>query len=144
MLKYAALLLAIFIGALTSIQSAINAQLGKFAGSIGAALISFCVGTITLIVVYLATGEGGLRNAVKAPPYLWVGGMLGAVFVFSMIWLLPRIGAGGAIAGVIAGQLILAMLIDQLGLFGLKPIGITWTKGLGAVLLLIGVKLMGK
>ncbi len=77
-------------------------------------------------------------------PYLWVGGLLGATFVFSMIKLLPRIGAGSTAAGVIAGQLLLALIIDQFGWFGLAKTGMNWTRGIGAALLLIGVKLLSK
>lgn len=42
--------LAIFIGALASIQSAVNSQLGKHIGGVAAALVSFIVGTATVAV----------------------------------------------------------------------------------------------
>lgn len=139
-----ALSLAVIIGALASLQSVINTELGKFTGGIGAALVSFTVGTATLGTFYLIFGEGGVRGVLKAPPYLWIGGVFGAIFVFSMIKLVPLIGASSTMAGVIAGQLLLALILDQFGLFGLEKIGLTWTRGLGAVLLMISVKLISK
>lgn len=142
--NYFALMLAFIVGALTTVQSAINTSLGRYIGSIGAALVSFLVGTATLTIVYFMYGEKGLSNVAKVPPYLFIGGLLGALFVFGMIKLLPQIGAGGAIAWGIAGQLLLAILIDQFGLFGQSKIPLDWTRGLGATLLLIGVKLITK
>lgn len=144
MARYIALGLAMFVGALTSIQSAINTQLGRHVGGVTAALISFSVGTASLGLVYIFSSENGLKNVTKVQPYLLIGGLFGAIFVFSMIKLVPQIGAGSTIAGVIAGQLILALVIDQFGWFGLKKVGIDFPRGMGAVLLILGVKLISK
>lgn len=141
---YLAVGLAVLVGSLTTVQSAINTELGKHIGGVAAALVSFTVGTATLVGFYLVVGEGGLKNAAKAPVYLWVGGFLGAAFVYSMIRLIPIIGATSVVAGVIAGQLLLSIVIDQFGWFGLQKIAFDWTRGLGVILLLAGVKLLGK
>lgn len=144
MSAYFAMVIAIVAGALTSVQSAINAELGKYVGGVGSALISFIVGTLSLAVLYLAMGEGGLKSTFKAPAYLLIGGFFGAIFVFSMVKLVPLIGTASVMSGVIAGQLLLAIVIDHFGLFGLSRITIGWTRGLGVALLLIGVRLITK
>lgn len=144
MSNFLSLLFALIAGGLTSIQSAVNTNLGKYVGSVGASLVSFFVGTITLIIIYLLFGQAGLKNAGKAPLYLFIGGIFGAIFVFSMVYLIPKIGVGSAIAGVIAGQLIIAVIIDHFGLFGLNPIKFNFVRFLGTIFLLIGVKLMSK
>lgn len=144
MSKYFAVVLAITIGALSSIQAAINTDLGKQIGGVGAALISFCVGTVSLTIVYFFSGESGLKGVVKVSPHLWIGGLLGAMFVYGMIRLVPVLGVGSVMAGAIAGQLILALFIDQFGWFGVTKVGIDWIRAFGAVLLLIGVKMITK
>ncbi|WP_052218371.1 DMT family transporter [Thermincola ferriacetica] len=136
--------LAVVIGALTSIQSAVNSELGKYIGGVAAALVSFTVGTTTLVVFYLFSGEGGLKGVTRVAPYLLIGGMFGAMFVFGMIKLVPRIGVSSASAGVIAGQLLLAMAIDHFGWFGVAKHSLNWVRGMGALLLLLGVRLMSK
>lgn len=141
---YLAIFLAFIMGALATLQSAINTGLGKHIGGVTSALASFTVGTATLVVFYLISGEGGFKNAAKAPAYLWIGGLLGAVFVYGFIKLIPLAGTATVVAGAIAGQLLLAMLIDQFGWLGMPRIGLDWTRGLGAVLLLVGVKLISK
>lgn len=144
MSKYLALTLAVAVGALTTIQSSINSELGKQIGGVAAALVSFIVGTATLAILYLVTGEGGLKGVTGVRPYLWIGGIMGAIFVFSMIKLIPRIGVGSVMAGVLAGQLILAMIIDNFGWFGLNRYPVNWVRLLGAAFLLVGVRLMGR
>ena len=144
MSKYLAVTLAIIAGALTSVQSAINTELGKEIGGLGAALVSFSVGTAGLALYYLFSGQGGLKGITKVPPYLLIGGLFGALFVFGMIKLIPQIGVSSAIAGVIAGQLMLAVLIDHFGWFGLTKFSLNLSRGIGALLLLLGVRLMSK
>lgn len=139
-----AIVLAIVVGGLTSVQSAINTQLGKYVGGIGAALISFIVGSATLILFYLISGNGGLKNSGKAPLYLFIGGVFGAMFVFSMIKLIPKIGVSSSMAGVIAGQLLAAVAVDHFGFFGVTPIKFNYVRFIGSVFLLVGVKLMSK
>ncbi|GAB4261343.1 DMT family transporter [Thermincola ferriacetica] len=136
--------LAIFIGALASIQSAVNSQLGKHIGGVAAALVSFIVGTATVAVFYLLAGEKGLKGVTGVAPYLLIGGMFGAMFVFGMIKLVPLIGVSSASAGVIAGQLLLAVVIDHFGWFGVAKHSLNWVRGIGALLLLLGVRLMSK
>ena len=142
--NYLAVGLSILVGGFISVQSAINSELGKQIGGLAAALVSFSVGTIALALFYIFSSESGLRGVFKVSPYLLIGGFLGAMFVFSMIKVLPNIGAGAAIAGVIAGQLLLAMLVDHFGWFGVTKIAVSWQRGIGAVLLLVAVKLIGK
>lgn len=136
--------IAIAVGALTSIQSSINTNLGKYVGGIGAALVSFLVGTLTLLIFYFIFSNSGLKNAGKAPIYLFIGGIFGAMFVFAMIKLIPSLGVSSSMAGVIAGQLIAAVLIDHFGLFGLTPIKFNYIRFLGTIFLLLGVKMMSK
>lgn len=66
------------------------------------------------------------NNAANVNPVLWIGGLFGALFVFSMIKLIPKIGVSSTMAGVIAGQLLLAMAIDHFGWFGLAKFGMNF------------------
>lgn len=137
-------LLAILVGGLTSIQSAINTRLGSYIGSVEAALTSFIVGTLALAVMVIPFGSGKLNQIWHTPWYLLVGGILGASFVFSIIKIVPILGTGTTLAGVIAGQLMLAVLIDHFGWLGLNTIRIDIYRIMGIVFLLLGVKLISR
>jgi transporter family-2 protein len=139
-----ALLAAIFIGALSTIQSGINTDLGKHIGGLTAALVSFLVGTITLAIFYLVSGSKEITGIFKVPHILLIGGFFGALFVYGMIKIIPIIGVSGSIAGVIAGQLILGMIMDHFGWFGLPVITFTFRRALAAILLIVSTILMKK
>ncbi|MFY9240582.1 MAG: DMT family transporter, partial [Roseovarius sp.] len=68
-------------GALVSVQSPINAALGRGIGSaMGAATVSFAVGLIALLILTLAIGDGAsLMKVGKVPATLLIGGLTGAV-----------------------------------------------------------------
>ena len=77
------------------------------------------------------------------PLYIWlVGGLLGGAFVASTILLVPRLGAAAMIAGVVAGQMICALLLDHWGLVGYPQQDITLWRGVGAALLIAGTVLI--
>ncbi|MBK6350865.1 MAG: DMT family transporter [Proteobacteria bacterium] len=70
------------------------------------------------------------------------GGLLGAVYVASVTILGPRLGGMTMVALVIAGQLMVALVVDQFGILGYPQIAVTPTRLLGAALLLAGAVLV--
>lgn len=138
--------LAMAIGAGIMFQAGINAQLSGVTGSpVSAALVSFTTGTVALGLLALV-----LRVPVPAwprtggePLYLWLaGGLLGAAFVATTIVLVPRLGAATMIAGVVAGQMLCALLLDHWGLVGYPQHDVTLWRAVGAALLVAGTILI--
>ncbi|MGQ9896162.1 MAG: DMT family transporter [Acidobacteriota bacterium] len=134
-------------GMMLPVQAAVNAKLRTFVvNPIYSALISFSVGTILLLV--LASGmawagwAGHFRGGLSAPWWTWVGGALGAVFVTMAILAVPRIGAAGYSVAIITGQLIGALILDHYGWLGLPQQPLTWSRLLGAALLLVSLWLI--
>ena len=93
--------LAIFVGALTAIQSRLNGQLSKdIHNGIAAALISFGTGWIVLIILCfgLKSERTGLRNIWKAvlsgrlKRWEILGGMGGGFFVATQAISVPKLG----------------------------------------------------
>ncbi len=136
--------LALLAGAVLPIQGGLNARLGKAAASpVHAALASFVVGTAGL-VLYLAISQqpvswAGLK---AAPVQWWLGGLLGAFYVATVVFLFPRLGPGLTFSLVVAGQLVLALLLDHYHVLVAHPAPITALKVLGLVLVLVGVALI--
>jgi transporter family-2 protein len=128
-------LIVLFIGCFLAIQGSINTQLTTFLKHpLQGAFVNFVVGTICLI---------GLNFVVKlAPDYLFLGGILGAIFVSSVIFFIPKIGVTTVLAVSIAGQLIAASIIDHFGFFGISIHSISPGRILGMFLLLTGIFLI--
>ena len=66
---------------------------------------------------------------------------MGLLVVFSITFAQPRIGATSTIAILIAGQLVMGVVIDRFGLFGVEQIALSWTRLLGVGLLAAGAAL---
>lgn len=137
-------LAAFAVGAAFSVQGSINADLGRaLASPLIAAAVSFCVGSIVLIVIMLAFGSQPATSLRNLPPHLWIiGGVLGAFIVFSSTMLVPRLGIAAVAALIIAGQLSMAAVIDHFGLLGVAEHPMNLMRALGIVLLLVGAVLV--
>jgi transporter family-2 protein len=133
-------------GALIMLQSPINAKLGLAAGGpLWAAFLSFLTGTIALGLAALLTRQPLLAATLaQTPPWMWVGGLLGAFFVTTTIFAVPQLGAGLMIVLIIAGQMLAALLLDHTGF--LLPAAHPLNAGrlLGALFILAGVVLIKK
>lgn len=129
-----AYIVAVAAGAASALQSAVNAQLGMAVGPINAATISTTVGLGSLFVLGLATRELDLRVWGSAPPHLLVGGLLGAAFVTSVIYVVPRLGVVTTVMLAILGQLLISAVVDQFGLLGNPRIELSLARIVGIVL----------
>jgi transporter family-2 protein len=140
----AAVLLTSLAGALIALQAPINSQLGRAVGTFQAAFVSFVIGTVALAII-AALARGGLGQVAEvrsvALPYL-TGGLLGAVYVTSVLVTVRTLGAGGVVAATIAAQLAFSVVVDHFGWLGVARDPVTATKVAGIVLLGAGVWLV--
>ncbi len=60
------------------------------------------------------------------------------------IYLVPRIGTTSTIIGIVLGQSIIALVIDQLGLFASPKVEISLARVVGVLLVAVGAFLVGK
>src|SRR3990170_2168885 len=106
---------------MVAIQAPTNSMLAKAGGSpILAALISFLVGTVALLAVWLMTpNRPGTAAFAGLPWYAWIGGLYGAVFVAVAAYAAPKIGVASLITIGIAGQIAMALWLDHIGAMGL-------------------------
>ena len=138
-----AVILTAAAGGLIALQAPINAGLGRATGSLPAALVSFGMGTLALAAIVVLSGQaGGLGSIGGVSWYYLLGGLLGAVYVTNALVQVATIGAGGVAAATITGQLVAAVAIDRLGLFGLHQIPIDPLRVVGVVLLIAGTILV--
>ena len=138
------ILLVLAAGAMISLQAPTNAILARAGGSpVLAALISFAVGTVTLLLVWLATGPRPRSSAfATVPPYAWLGGAYGALYVAVAAYAAPKIGLASLITIGIAGQIAMALLLDHFGALGLPRDPLSLGRILGALLVIGGVILV--
>ncbi len=117
-------------GAAIATQAPINARLASHVGDpVAAAAISFLVGFLVLAAVAVARGAvPGLGEMAAAPWWAWIGGALGAIYVWAAVWSVGTLGVVTMVAALIFGQLAAALFLDAVGAFGLQVREISLTR----------------
>jgi transporter family-2 protein len=144
MLKWFSLGLAALAGAAMAVQGTLNAALGKVVGIWESTLIVHLIGTVTVLLIIMLGGIGfcNLSKIPQAPWYAFLGGVLNVIIIYAVVRVIPQVGVGNATTAIIAAQIITALLIDNLGLFGMKRYLFHYTDILGILLLAAGTRIL--
>ena len=135
------ILIALAAGAVLPVQALINGRLSSALGSpLMAGNISFLVAALTLALLQLVLGHPlpSAQQLASVPAWIWLGGMLGVVYVVGAIISVGAIGTTSAISLIIAGQIGAALLADHFGLFGAAGNSVGLLRLCGAGLVVIG------
>ncbi|MEU9511641.1 DMT family transporter [Micromonospora sp. NPDC048169] len=142
--------LATASGVMVAVQSRINGELGvRLADGIAAAVVSFGVGLLILLVLVPATPGGrrglvALRGALRTGtlrPWQCLGGVCGAFLVATQGLTIGALGVAVFTVAVVAGQSGSSLLVDRAGIgpAGRQPV--TPNRLIGAVLTVLAVLL---
>jgi len=139
------IILGVLAGFLPPLQTALNGKLRVATGSIlGATFISFFVGAIILLILLLITQrrlEFPLYDTQKnrIPIWVYIGGIFGIFILTGNIIILPVLGSVLTTMIFILGQMIMALTIDQFGMFHLQKRKIDRRRIAALVLTIIGI-----
>ena len=126
--------LAVAAGVAVAFQGATNQGLQKSAG-IGPALV---VNTVIVLFgatgLWLATGAKTTFFPAGASWTLYLGGVFGFIIIAAAVLVFPRLGAAYAVALMVCGQCLAAMVIDHFGLMGMETRPATLQRVLGVLL----------
>lgn len=144
--------LGIGLALLASFALAIQAQFnGDFArlldDALAAAWWGFLLGMVSLIVVVsigFRAQAAALVHALRerhVPPWQLLGGVAGCYLIATQTATVALVGVALFSVLVVAGQTLMSLLVDKLGLAPGGPRPITTTRLLGAALTVVGVVL---
>jgi bacterial/archaeal transporter family-2 protein len=138
-----AIVVCLVAGLAGALQAAIMGRFGERIGVVEAlAFASIVTTTLSLLaLVAVRRSFDGVVEGARAPVWMWSAGLMSALIVFAIALGPPRIGTTTTIALLIAGNLIMAAIVDQFGLFGLERIELTPIRILGLGLLAVGAGL---
>lgn len=133
-------LLALASGALIPIQAASNAALSRTLHDNVpfAALILFIVAAVATGLTVMTSGVPTVADLRQAPWWSYSGGLIVAFYVLTITFLAPRLGVGAAIALIVTGQVLAALIIDHFGLLRSLTFSLTPTRLIGGMLMVIG------
>jgi bacterial/archaeal transporter family-2 protein len=144
-MQWIPIVVAVMAGTLLPTQAGINAQLARSLGNpFLAASVSFGIGAIALIIYTLIfhISLPTFDKVIQIPWYLWIGGLLGVVYLTTTIILAPLLGAATTIGLVVAGQMLASIALDNFGKLGFPIHPVSFWRAIGAIFLIVGVALI--
>jgi len=141
-MRYVAYILAVLAGTALSFESAIYGQLGESIGELETSFYNFFMGTLIMGLLWLFFGKGKLSYAMEAPKWSLLGGILGVVYLTAIVISVPFVGVGITMVTVIIGQLIMSMVIEHFGWFGIKQTSINKEKVFAVISMIIALILI--
>ncbi|MCI9620643.1 MAG: DMT family transporter [Dorea sp.] len=132
--------IALLSGALMSVQGVFNTQVTKTTGmwvsNAWVQLTAFAV----CFAAWLIAGRDNVMTLTKVEPkYVLLGGVIGAGITLTVIKSMEQLGPAKAALLIVIAQLIIAYVIELLGLFGVDKEPLEWRKIIGMGIALIGV-----
>ncbi len=138
------ILIGLMGGVAVGIQAPLSSMISQRLGVMESVFIIHIGGGIAALIPLLYYGGGKLSQWRTVPWYALCAGIFGLVVIFSMSYMIPRIGVATALIILLAGQLLIGTILDHFGFLGaaIRPLDITRVVGLAVVL--VGVWLSVK
>lgn len=136
------ILIGLLGGVAVGIQGPLAGSMSQRVGSTASSFIVHVSGALLSGLLLLARGGEMIQNWRTLPWYMLGSGIFGLVLYLTINHTLPRLGATTAVTLIIVGQLLMGLLIDQFGWFGVSVRLIDGWRVVAALLLLAGGYLM--
>ncbi len=145
MLEYlTTLLIGLIGGAAVGIQSPIAGAMGQRVGGAAGSVIVHLSGLILSVVLLVVRGGERIRDWAGLPWYMLGAGGLGVILYLTINVTLPRLGSTMMVTLIIIGQLVVGILVDHFGWFGVPVHPISAGRLLGVAILLVGGYLIAR
>ena len=132
--------IALVSGALMSVQGVFNTQVTKTTGMwVSNGWVQLSAFAVCLVAWFIAGRDDVMTIAKVEPKYMLLGGVIGAGITWTVIKSMEQLGPAKAALLIVISQLIIANVIELLGLFGVDKQPVDWRKIGGMALALIGV-----
>ncbi len=135
-------LIALLSGALMSVQGVFNTKVTEASSMWAANAFVQFTAFLVCIAAWLAVDRTSFREVIAVEPkYVLLGGAIGAFITLTVIRSMDALGPAKAVMLIVIAQLIVAYLIELLGLFGVEKQPFRWQKVIGALVAIGGFML---
>ena len=132
--------IALLSGALMSIQGVFNTEVTKTTGMwVSNAWVQLTAFAVCLAAWLIAGRDDVMMLGKVEPKYLLLGGVIGAGITLTVIQAMNQLGPAKAALLIVISQLIVAYIIELLGMFGVEKEPLEWRKVIGMGIALVGV-----
>jgi len=135
-------IIALISGLLMSVQGVFNTQVTKTSSIWSASAFVQFSALLVCLAAWAATERSNLLAVFKVEPkYMLLGGAIGAFITYTVIKSMDMLGPAKAVMVIVISQLIVAYLIEVIGLFGVEKQPIVMRKIIGMAIAISGVVL---
>ncbi|MDE7247046.1 MAG: DMT family transporter [Lachnospiraceae bacterium] len=132
--------IAVLSGALMSVQGVFNTQVTKQSGIWVANIFVQLTALLVCLAVWLAADRSSFTTLFEVEPkYMLLGGAIGAFITYTVIKSMEMQGPARAVMCIVVSQLIIAYLIEVMGLFGVEKQPMEIKKLLGMGIMIAGI-----
>lgn len=134
-------IIAIISGALMSVQGVFNTAVTKQTSIwVCASFVQLSAFVVCLGAWIINGREGAFSGLLRIDnKYMLLGGVMGAAITYTVIKSVDTLGPARANMFIITAQMLVAYLIELLGIFGSEKVDFEWHKLIGIVVIIIGI-----
>ncbi|PLR81323.1 MULTISPECIES: DMT family transporter [Bacillus] len=130
---------SVLAGIFISLQSVFNTRVSEKLGLWQTNTIVHGLGFLVSLAVFLIIKDGTIQRINDVNKVYLLGGAFGAVVVFSVMKGITLLGPAYSVSLLLVSQLIIALLIDSFGLFGIDKVPFTANKLVGIAIMILGI-----
>lgn len=139
------IIIALLSGALMSIQGVFNTEVTKNSGIWVANAFVQVTAFLVCLAVWCVYERTPVTSVFKVEPkYMLLGGVIGAFITFTVIKSMEMLGPAKAVMLIVIAQLIVAYVIELMGLWGTEKQPFEWRKVVGMLIAIVGVVIFKK
>ena len=135
------IIIGLISGALMSVQGVFNAEVTKQSSIWLSAAFVQITAFVVCVLAWFFTGKEGVVSSLfhVQPKYMLLGGAIGAFITYTVIQAMNQCGPARAVMFIVTAQLIVAYLIELMGVFGIDKQPFEWRKIIGLVVMIAGI-----
>lgn len=132
------ILIGLIGGMAIGLQGPLSSVITQKLGSLESVFIIHLGGALAALIPMIFVGSR-LNEWKSVPWYALVAGSFGLIVITAMGYMIPRIGAAGALITLMAGQILVASILDHFGWLGMTPRAIDLQRVIGFGVVMVGV-----
>lgn len=135
------IIIAIISGAFMSIQGVFNTGVTKQTGIwVCASFVQLSAFVVCLGAWFASGRDHSFMELLQIEnKYMLLGGVIGAAITYTVIKSVEALGPARANMFIITSQMLVAYLIELMGIFGAEKADFEWRKLIGIVIIIIGI-----
>jgi transporter family-2 protein len=137
-------LIGLIGGVAVGLQSPLAGSMGQKVGGTASSFIIHLSGAVFSGLLLILKGGERIREWRSLPWYMLAAGIFGLILYQTISVTLPRLGSTMMIVLIIIGQLVLGVVVDHFGLFGVTQRPIDLLRILGVLTLILGGYLISR